>query len=59
VPDEALDELALAGAPGECRARLEDWHARGLDLVVLYVFPADGDWPGAYRRIIAQLGESA
>ena len=59
VPDDALDELAIAGTPGECRARLPGWHARGLDLLVLYVFPADGDWPRAYRRIIDDLAPGA
>jgi alkanesulfonate monooxygenase SsuD/methylene tetrahydromethanopterin reductase-like flavin-dependent oxidoreductase (luciferase family) len=59
IPDEALDELAIAGSPDDCRARLSSWYARGLDLVVLYVFPVDGDWPSAYRRIVADLGPGA
>ena len=59
VPDEALDELAIAGTPEQCRAQLEGWYGRGLGLLVLYVFPADGDWPHAYRRIVVDLAPGA
>jgi alkanesulfonate monooxygenase SsuD/methylene tetrahydromethanopterin reductase-like flavin-dependent oxidoreductase (luciferase family) len=55
VPDAALDELAIAGTREQCLAQLASWYARGLGLLVLYVFPPDGDWPGAYRRVVADL----
>jgi alkanesulfonate monooxygenase SsuD/methylene tetrahydromethanopterin reductase-like flavin-dependent oxidoreductase (luciferase family) len=55
IPDEALDQLAISGTPAECRARIERWYARGLDRLTLYLFPADGDWPAAYRRAVADL----
>jgi 5,10-methylenetetrahydromethanopterin reductase len=59
VPEEAVDALTVAGSPDDCRARLRRWYARGLDLLVLYVFPVDGDWPRAYRRIIGDLSPGA
>ena len=55
IPDEALDQLAIAGSPAQCRAAMQRWTARGVDAPVLYVFPADGDWAAAYRRAIAEL----
>lgn len=58
IPDEALDQLAIAGTPEQCRDAMQRWTARGVNAPVLYVFPADGDWPGAYRRAIAELSPS-
>jgi alkanesulfonate monooxygenase SsuD/methylene tetrahydromethanopterin reductase-like flavin-dependent oxidoreductase (luciferase family) len=52
VPDEALDGVALAGEPGECTARLEEFMGRGIDSPVLYPFPVDDDWVGTYRRVV-------
>jgi alkanesulfonate monooxygenase SsuD/methylene tetrahydromethanopterin reductase-like flavin-dependent oxidoreductase (luciferase family) len=59
VPDAALAELAIAGDPDQCAAQLASWHARGIGLLVLYVFPPDGDWPAAYRRIVEDLDPRA
>jgi alkanesulfonate monooxygenase SsuD/methylene tetrahydromethanopterin reductase-like flavin-dependent oxidoreductase (luciferase family) len=55
IPDEALDQLAIAGTPAQCRDAVKRWTARGIDAPVLYVFPADGDWAGAYRRALTEL----
>ncbi len=42
VPDEALDQVAIAGEPGECATRLDEFHGRGIRLAVLYPFPGRG-----------------
>jgi alkanesulfonate monooxygenase SsuD/methylene tetrahydromethanopterin reductase-like flavin-dependent oxidoreductase (luciferase family) len=53
VPDEALDQVGLAGEPAECAARLDELLARGVDSPVLYPFPVgDDDWAGTYRRVV-------
>jgi alkanesulfonate monooxygenase SsuD/methylene tetrahydromethanopterin reductase-like flavin-dependent oxidoreductase (luciferase family) len=52
VPDEALDQVALAGEPCECAARLEELMGRGIDAPVLYPFPVADDWAGTYRRVV-------
>lgn len=55
IPDDALDQLAISGTPADSRSLLSAWAERGIDLPVLYVFPADEDWPGAYRKAIVDL----
>jgi alkanesulfonate monooxygenase SsuD/methylene tetrahydromethanopterin reductase-like flavin-dependent oxidoreductase (luciferase family) len=55
IPDEALDQIAVAGTPDACREALGRWTARGIEAPVLYVFPADGAWAPAYRRAITEL----
>ena len=55
IPDEALDQIAVAGTADFCREALARWTARGIEAPVLYVFPADGAWAPAYRRAIAEL----
>lgn len=35
VPEEAIDVLAAAGTPEQCRRRLDEYRAAGIDLVVL------------------------
>src|SRR5262249_49786100 len=52
VPDEALDQVALAGEPGECAARLEEFMGRGIDSPVLSPFPVEDDWAAAYRSTV-------
>lgn len=52
VPDEVLDQVALAGEPGECATRLDEFMARGIDSPVLYPFPVGDDWAGTYRRVV-------
>jgi alkanesulfonate monooxygenase SsuD/methylene tetrahydromethanopterin reductase-like flavin-dependent oxidoreductase (luciferase family) len=52
IPDAAVDELALAGTPDECRERLPVFFERGLDAAKLYPVPIDQDWPAAYARTV-------
>ena len=52
VPDEALDQVGIAGEARDARARLDGLLARGVDSPVLYPFPVDDDWAGAYRRVV-------
>jgi 5,10-methylenetetrahydromethanopterin reductase len=35
VPEEAIDLLAAAGTPDQCRKRLDEYRAAGIDTVVL------------------------
>jgi alkanesulfonate monooxygenase SsuD/methylene tetrahydromethanopterin reductase-like flavin-dependent oxidoreductase (luciferase family) len=53
IPDDALDAIAIGGTPSDCESRLDDFLVRGYDVPVLYPFPVDGDWTGAYRDAIA------
>jgi alkanesulfonate monooxygenase SsuD/methylene tetrahydromethanopterin reductase-like flavin-dependent oxidoreductase (luciferase family) len=55
IPDAALDEIAVAGDPDECRERITRWHEIGVENRVLYLFPVDEDWPRAYAEAIADL----
>jgi alkanesulfonate monooxygenase SsuD/methylene tetrahydromethanopterin reductase-like flavin-dependent oxidoreductase (luciferase family) len=55
IPDDALDQLAIAGTPEQCRDAMKHWTARGIDAPVLYVFPADGDWASSYRLALTEL----
>lgn len=52
IPDEAVDEIALAGTPGECVERLPTFFERGLDAAKLYPVPIDGDWAAAYAGTV-------
>jgi len=59
VPDEALDQVALGGEPGECTARLDEFMARGIDSPVLYPFPVEDDWAGTYRSVVGLFAVTA
>ena len=48
VTDEMVDEIAIAGTPGECRARLADVRAAGADLPILF-------FPGACTNRMVEL----
>jgi alkanesulfonate monooxygenase SsuD/methylene tetrahydromethanopterin reductase-like flavin-dependent oxidoreductase (luciferase family) len=52
IPDSALDAVAIAGTPSECASRVAEFLERGYDVPVLYPFPVDDDWTGAYRDAI-------
>jgi 5,10-methylenetetrahydromethanopterin reductase len=52
VPDDALDAVAIAGAPEECAGRLDEFVRRGVDSPVLYPFPVEDDWAATYRRVV-------
>jgi probable F420-dependent oxidoreductase len=52
VPDEVVDELLVHGTPEECRERVREYVANGLDTPVLAVLPAAGvDLPAAVRAL--------
>ncbi len=48
IPNEAVDEIALAGTPAECVERLPAFFERGLDAAKLYPVPIEDDWAAAY-----------
>jgi alkanesulfonate monooxygenase SsuD/methylene tetrahydromethanopterin reductase-like flavin-dependent oxidoreductase (luciferase family) len=52
IPDDAVDELALAGTPAECVERLPTFFERGLDAAKLYPVPIAGDWAAAYLATV-------
>jgi 5,10-methylenetetrahydromethanopterin reductase len=41
MPEEWIDEMAVAGTPDECAAKLEDLLAAGSDSIGLWLFPAE------------------
>ncbi len=42
IPDELVDELVVHGAAGECRERVAQYHATGLDTPVIAILPTPG-----------------
>jgi alkanesulfonate monooxygenase SsuD/methylene tetrahydromethanopterin reductase-like flavin-dependent oxidoreductase (luciferase family) len=52
VPDEAVDQVALAGTPEECLERLPAFFERGLTAAKLYPVPIGNDWAGAYLATV-------
>lgn len=42
VPDDVVDELLVHGTPEQCRERIGEYVANGLDTPVLAVLPAEG-----------------
>jgi 5,10-methylenetetrahydromethanopterin reductase len=52
VSDELLDAWAICGTPEQCRARLASFAERGVELPILYPFPADADWLAAYDATV-------
>jgi probable F420-dependent oxidoreductase len=52
IPDHVVDELLVHGRPGECRERVEQYRASGLDTPVLMVVPTSGvDEAEAVRQL--------
>jgi probable F420-dependent oxidoreductase len=39
IPDEVVDDLVVHGSPAECRARIEEYVANGLDTPVQMILP--------------------
>jgi 5,10-methylenetetrahydromethanopterin reductase len=52
LSDAVLEAWTICGSPDEARDQLARFAARGIELPILYVFPADGDWRGAYDSTI-------
>jgi probable F420-dependent oxidoreductase len=42
ISDKVVDELVVHGTPEECRARIAEYHAHGLDTPVVMIIPAPG-----------------
>jgi alkanesulfonate monooxygenase SsuD/methylene tetrahydromethanopterin reductase-like flavin-dependent oxidoreductase (luciferase family) len=59
VPDEAVDELALAGTPEECVERLPGFFERGLTAAKLYPVPIEEDWRSAYLGTVERFAPAA
>jgi alkanesulfonate monooxygenase SsuD/methylene tetrahydromethanopterin reductase-like flavin-dependent oxidoreductase (luciferase family) len=52
IPDHVVDELLVHGRPGDCRERVEQYRASGLDTPVLMVVPSPGvDEAEAVRQL--------
>jgi len=52
IPDHVVDELLVHGRPQDCRERVEQYRASGLDTPVVMVVPAPGvDEADAVRRL--------
>jgi alkanesulfonate monooxygenase SsuD/methylene tetrahydromethanopterin reductase-like flavin-dependent oxidoreductase (luciferase family) len=58
LPDEVLDEFTLAGSPEECRERLGEFVAWGVDTPMLNPFPAHGDRLDGCRSVIRAFGST-
>jgi alkanesulfonate monooxygenase SsuD/methylene tetrahydromethanopterin reductase-like flavin-dependent oxidoreductase (luciferase family) len=52
IPDEVVDDLIVHGSPDQCRARIREYTAAGLDTPVLMVLPGGGlTMPEAVRAL--------
>ena len=52
IPDHIVDDLVVHGRPEDCRGRIEQYRASGLDTPVVAVVPAPGvDEADAVRRL--------
>ena len=52
IPDHIVDDLVVHGRPEDCRERIEQYRASGLDTPVVAVVPAPGvDETDAVRRL--------
>jgi probable F420-dependent oxidoreductase len=52
IPDHVVDELVVHGRPEDCRERVEQYRASGLDTPVVMVVPAPGvDEAAAVRQL--------
>ena len=56
IPDPVVDELLVHGRPEECRERVEQYRASGLDTPVVMVVPAPGVDEAAAVRQLAPAG---
>jgi probable F420-dependent oxidoreductase len=43
IPDEAVDQLVVHGTPEQCRARINEYFANGVDTTSLAILPLDPD----------------
>jgi 5,10-methylenetetrahydromethanopterin reductase len=59
VSDELLDAWAISGTPEDCRTQLAKLVARGIDLPILYPFPADDSWLWAYHATVDCFAKNA
>jgi len=52
IPDHVVDDLVVHGRPEDCRERVEQYRASGLDTPVLMLVPTPGvDEAEAVRRL--------
>lgn len=58
ISDEALDEFTIAGTPGECRSRIEQFLDWGVDVPILCPYPVGTDWSDAYREVIQAFADT-
>lgn len=58
ISDELLDAWAISGTPEECRARLASFMDRGIELAILYPFPAGDDWLSSYNATVDCFAEA-
>lgn len=58
LPDALLDTFTLAGTAEECRSRFETFVGWGIDVPILYAFPAAGDWVAGYRAVVEAFAPS-
>jgi probable F420-dependent oxidoreductase len=56
IPDHVVDELVVHGRPEDCRQRVEQYRASGLDTPVVMVVPAPGVDEAAAVRQLAPAG---
>jgi alkanesulfonate monooxygenase SsuD/methylene tetrahydromethanopterin reductase-like flavin-dependent oxidoreductase (luciferase family) len=56
IPDHLVDELVVHGRPEDCRERVEQYRASGLDTPVVMVVPAPGVDEAAAVRQLAPAG---
>ena len=56
IPDHVVDELVVHGRPEDCRERVEQYRASGLDTPVVMVVPAPGVDEAAAVRQLAPAG---
>lgn len=55
-PDEAAKAVVISGSAGECRARLDEFAATGIDLPVVFPMPVGGSWQGVSEAAIEAFG---
>jgi alkanesulfonate monooxygenase SsuD/methylene tetrahydromethanopterin reductase-like flavin-dependent oxidoreductase (luciferase family) len=56
IPDHLVDELVVHGRPEDCRERVEQYRASGLDTPVVMVVPAPGVDEATAVRQLAPAG---
>jgi alkanesulfonate monooxygenase SsuD/methylene tetrahydromethanopterin reductase-like flavin-dependent oxidoreductase (luciferase family) len=59
ITESLLDAWVISGSPDECRAQLATFMGRGIDLAILYVFPAREDWLWSYHAGIDCFAQTA